>query len=74
MLTHLTRSITPDAQTSSTGLNAQGTGKFGGVSLYVPIFVSLETCPLLSLRSRAKFMKAAVNYKFAKMALTPIII
>lgn len=49
MLTHSTRSITPDVQTSSTGLNAQGTGKFGGVSLYVPTFVSLEMCPFLSL-------------------------
>lgn len=48
MLTRLTRSTTPDAQISSTGLNAQGTGKFGGVSLCVPIFVSLTTCPLLS--------------------------
>lgn len=36
-LTRLTRSITPDAQTSSTGLNAQGTGKCGEGPLFVPI-------------------------------------
>lgn len=49
MLIHLTRSTTPDAQTFSTGLNAQGTGK------------SHQTRPLLSLKSRAKSMDATIN-------------
>lgn len=41
MLTHSTRSITLDAQTSSTGLNAQSTGEFVGLRICFLIIVYL---------------------------------
>lgn len=66
MLTHLTRSITPDAQTSLTGSNAPDIGKFSKKTKkqnLICFFFFLLSVPgaLLSPKQKTKSKKAKMN-------------